>query len=82
MIVPKRTQVIKEKKAVYEKNFGQGKAPTPSLSQIIASDYNDEASSGKSKQQQQNANKSPTSVVQQQGLRDDLDDIDENDIGN
>lgn len=64
---------------MYEKNFGQGKAPTPSLSQIIASDYNDEASSGKSKQQQ---NASPTPVVQQQGLRDDLDDIDENDIGN
>lgn len=62
-------QVIKEKKAIFEKNFSEGVMPSPSLSQIIAADYSDEEK------------KKPTRQPPVTGLRDDLDDIDENDIG-
>lgn len=61
-------QVIKEKKAIFEKNYNEGIIPTPSLSQIISDDYNHD--------EQKVDNKKHT------GLRDDLDEIDENDIGN
>lgn len=60
-------QVIKEKKRLFEKNLQEGKVPTPSLSQIIADDYTE-----------QKTNKPAKKV---DGLRDDLDDIDENDVG-
>lgn len=58
-------RVIKEKKEAFEKNYQEGKVPTPSLSQIIADDY-----------------VVPSKPVKKaEGLRDDLDDIDENDVG-
>lgn len=57
-------KVIKEKKAIYEKNFSEGIVPSPTLSEIIANDY---------------VEKTPTKKAE--GLRDDLDDIDENDVG-
>lgn len=58
-------RVIKEKKEVFDKNYEEGKVPTPSLSQIIADDY-----------------VIPSKPVKKaEGLRDDLDDIDENDVG-
>lgn len=57
--------VIKEKKKIYEKDLQEGKVPTPSLSDIIANDYVEESK--------------PIKKVE--GLRDDLDDIDENDVG-
>ncbi|XP_037028672.1 cytochrome P450 4g1-like [Bradysia coprophila] len=57
-------RVIKEKKALYEKNLSEGNVPSPSLAEIIADDY---------------VEKTPTKKVE--GLRDDLDDIDENDVG-
>lgn len=57
-------RVIKEKKALFEKNLSEGILPTPSFSEIIADDYVEEKK-----------------VVKKEGLRDDLDDIDENDIG-
>lgn len=58
-------RVIKEKKHLYEKEFQEGKVPTPSFSEIIANDYVE--------------TDKPTQKVE--GLRDDLDDIDENDVG-
>lgn len=57
-------RVIKEKKALYEKNLSEGNVPTPSLAEIIADDY---------------VKKPPPKKVE--GLRDDLDEIDENDVG-
>ncbi|KAJ6640354.1 Cytochrome P450 4g15 [Pseudolycoriella hygida] len=60
-------RVIKEKKALYEKNLSEGIVPTPSLSQIIADDY---------------VEKLPAKTTKKvEGLRDDLDEIDENDVG-
>lgn len=58
-------RVIKEKKRLFEENYQKGNVPTPSLSQIIADDYVVPSAPSK------NAD----------GLRDDLDDIDENDVG-
>lgn len=58
-------RVIKEKKRLFEKNYKEGNVPTPSLSEIIADDYV--------------VPSKPTKKVE--GLRDDLDDIDENDVG-
>lgn len=58
-------RVIKEKKRLFEQNYKDGNVPTPSLSEIIANDYVDTA-------------KAPKKT---EGLRDDLDDIDENDVG-
>lgn len=58
-------RVIKEKKRLFEKNLEEGKVPTPSLAQIISSDYEETSK--------------PAKKVE--GLRDDLDDIDENDVG-
>lgn len=58
-------RVIKEKKALFEKNLTEGIVPTPSFSEIVSNDYVEETKL----------------VKKQQGLRDDLDDIDENDIG-
>lgn len=59
-------RVIKEKKKVFEQNYKAGNVPTPSLSEIIASDY---------------VVPSNPTKKNVDGLRDDLDDIDENDIG-
>lgn len=58
-------RVIKEKKTLFEKNLSEGIVPTPSLSEIISDDYVEESKPAK----------------KQDGLRDDLDDIDENDVG-
>lgn len=58
-------RVIKEKKSLFEKNYKEGNVPTPSLSEIIANDYVVPSKPAKSTE----------------GLRDDLDDIDENDVG-
>lgn len=58
-------RVIKEKKRLFEENLEKGNVPTPSLSQIIADDYVVPAKPSK----------------KSDGLRDDLDDIDENDVG-
>lgn len=62
-------RVIKEKKRLFEKNYKEGSVPTPSLSEIIANDY-----VVPSKPAAKKAEKT-------EGLRDDLDDIDENDVG-
>lgn len=67
-------QVIKEKKEIFERNYSDGALPSPSLSQIIADDFEE------SQLQQKPATKK-SSTPAAEGLRDDLDDIDENDIG-
>lgn len=59
-------RVIKEKKRLFEKNYKDGNVPTPSLSEIIANDY---------------VVPSKPAAKKTEGLRDDLDDIDENDVG-
>lgn len=59
--------MIKEKKRLFEKNLQEGKVPSPSFSEIISNDYTEEV-----------PKKSAKKV---EGLRDDLDDIDENDVG-
>lgn len=59
-------RVIKEKKKLFEDNYKKGNVPTPSLSEIIADDYVVPSKPEKKKTE---------------GLRDDLDDIDENDVG-
>lgn len=61
-------RVIKEKKQLFEKNYQEGKVPTPSFSEIIADDYVVPSKPAKN-------------VEKSEGLRDDLDDIDENDVG-
>lgn len=61
-------RVIQEKKKLFEKNYQEGKVPTPSLSDIIANDYVEPTPK-------------ETSPKKVEGLRDDLDDIDENDVG-
>lgn len=71
IILLPRSKVIKEKKEVFERNYRDGALPTPSLSEIIADDYVE-----KSPKSVPAAAKAPVA-----GLRDDLDDIDENDIG-
>lgn len=58
-------RVIKEKKRLFEKNYKEGAVPTPSLSEIIANDYVVPSKPFKNAE----------------GLRDDLDEIDENDVG-
>lgn len=58
-------RVIKEKKRIFEENIQKGNVPTPSFSEIIADDY-----------------VVPSKPIKKvEGLRDDLDDIDENDVG-
>lgn len=57
-------KVVKQKKAIFEKNFAEGKLPSPSLSEIIKDDAPE-----------------PAVISQGSMLRDDLDAIDENDIG-
>lgn len=59
-------RVIKEKKKLFEQNYKEGNVPTPSLSEIIANDY---------------VVPSKPAAKTTEGLRDDLDDIDENDVG-
>ncbi|KXJ83027.1 cytochrome P450 4g15 [Aedes albopictus] len=61
-------KVVKQKKELFEKNFAEGKLPSPSLSEIIA--------------KEESASKEPLPVISQGSLlRDDLDFNDENDIG-
>lgn len=62
-------RVIREKKELFEKTYADGQLPSPSLQQIIADDNFKTAA----------PKKAATAKVE--GLRDDLDDIDENDIG-
>ncbi|CAD7091338.1 unnamed protein product [Hermetia illucens] len=59
-------RVIKIKKEIYEKTYVGGAAPHPSLAEIIAEDAKD-------------LNTKKPAVIT--GLRDDLDEIDENDVG-
>uniref|UniRef100_A0A336M0R6 CSON009665 protein n=1 Tax=Culicoides sonorensis TaxID=179676 RepID=A0A336M0R6_CULSO len=61
--------VLDERRARFNKNLSEGKLPSPSLSEIIA---NDNA-------MQKDAKKTP--AKKSTGLRDDLDDLDENDVG-
>uniref|UniRef100_A0A1Q3FRH5 Putative cytochrome p450 n=2 Tax=Culex tarsalis TaxID=7177 RepID=A0A1Q3FRH5_CULTA len=63
-------KVVKQKKELFEKNLAEGKLPSPSLSEIIAKE---EDSSVKTQE--------PVVISQGSMLRDDLDAIDENDIG-
>uniref|UniRef100_A0A1Q3FRN6 Putative cytochrome p450 n=2 Tax=Culex tarsalis TaxID=7177 RepID=A0A1Q3FRN6_CULTA len=63
-------KVVKQKKELFEKNLAEGKLPSPSLSEIIAKE---EDSSAKTQE--------PAVISQGSMLRDDLDAIDENDIG-
>ncbi|XP_055370803.1 cytochrome P450 4g1-like [Condylostylus longicornis] len=63
-------RVIKHKNENYDKLYKDGSVPTPSLHDIIKHDYMDESS-----------NKSENKKTEAKGLRDDLDDIDENDVG-
>lgn len=58
-------RVIKEKKRLFDQNYKEGNVPSPSLSEIIANDYVVPSKPEK----------------KTDGLRDDLDDIDENDVG-
>lgn len=61
-------KVVKQKKELFEKNFADGKLPSPSLSEIIA--------------KEESESKEPLPVISQGSLlRDDLDFNDENDIG-
>jgi cytochrome P450 family 4 len=65
-------RVLKEKKAVFDKNLSEGNLPSPSLQEIIKSDASIDQAIKKAKAKAQNLDA---------GLRDDLDDIDENDVG-
>lgn len=65
------SQVLKEKKDIFNKNLSEGNLPSPSLQEIIKKNYDVD-------QAVKNAKAKAQKVT---GLRDDLDDIDENDIG-
>ncbi|XP_053699360.1 cytochrome P450 4g15-like [Sabethes cyaneus] len=60
-------KVVKQKKEIFEKNYAEGSFPSPSLSEIIA-------------KQEPTSEKNPV-ISQGSMLTDDLDAIDENDIG-
>ena len=65
-------RVLNEKKAIFDKNLAEGNLPSPSLQEIIKSDASIDQAIKKAKAKAQNLDA---------GLRDDLDDIDENDVG-
>lgn len=67
-------RVIKEKKEVYEKTYSDGQLPSPSLNEIIA--QSDDETVDKKK-----AQLTSETMKLGQPLRDDLDENDENDIG-
>lgn len=60
--------MLDEKRTRFDKNLSEGKLPSPSLSEIIA---NENAFTKEAKMQ----------TSKKAGLRDDLDDLDENDVG-
>lgn len=63
-------KVIKEKKELFERTYQEGAVPSPSLSEIIAGNYETESK------------KTTTGKNEEvKGLRDDLDENDENDTG-
>jgi len=62
---------MKEKKAIFDKNLKEGNLPSPSLQEIIKNDEQIDQEVKKARKQAQKVT----------GLRDDLDDIDENDVG-
>lgn len=62
---------MNEKKAVFDKNLSEGHLPSPSLQEIIKNDD----------QVDQAVRKAKAKAQKVTGLRDDLDDIDENDVG-
>lgn len=64
-------KVVKQKKELFEKNLAEGKLPSPSLSEII----------GKEEEHSPTKTEEPVVISQGSMLRDDLDAIDENDIG-
>jgi cytochrome P450 family 4 len=65
------SRVLKEKKDIFNKNLQEGNLPSPSLQEIIKTNNDVDHAVKKAKSK---ANKTT-------GLRDDLDDLDENDIG-
>lgn len=65
-------RVIKDKKEVFEKTYQDGSVPSPSLSEIIEGNYETES---------KNTPKITPRDTITKGLRDDLDDNDENDTG-
>nr|AAW78325.1 cytochrome P450 family 4 [Chironomus tentans] len=65
-------RVLNEKKAIFDKNLSEGNLPSPSLQEIIKTDASVDQAIKKAKAKAQNIDA---------GLHDDLDDIDENDVG-
>lgn len=63
--------VIKSKKQVFDNNLKQGKLPSPSLQDIISNE----------KEVAKAVQKARAQAMQKPGLHDDLDDNDENDVG-
>ncbi|KAG5682570.1 hypothetical protein PVAND_011915 [Polypedilum vanderplanki] len=61
-------RVLNEKKDIFDKNLAEGNLPSPSLAEIIKNDEQVDQAVKKAK-------------AKATGLRDDLDDIDENDVG-
>lgn len=61
---------MNEKRERFNKNLAEGKLPSPSLSEIIANENAFEKQEAKS-----------ITTKKVTGLRDDLDDLDENDVG-
>uniref|UniRef100_A0AAG5DQ35 Cytochrome P450 n=1 Tax=Anopheles atroparvus TaxID=41427 RepID=A0AAG5DQ35_ANOAO len=64
-------KVVKQKKTLFERNAAEGRLPSPSLTDII----------GKEEKPGEGAPSAPAFISQGSMLRDDLDDNDENDIG-
>ncbi|XP_058063436.1 cytochrome P450 4g15-like isoform X2 [Anopheles bellator] len=64
-------KVVREKKALFERNAAEGRMPSPSLTEII----------GKEEKPGEAAPAAPAFISQGSLLRDDLDELDENDIG-
>jgi cytochrome P450 family 4 len=65
------SRVLKEKKDVFNKNLSEGNLPSPSFQEIVRNNEEVDLAVKKAKAKAQKVT----------GLRDDLDDIDENDIG-
>jgi cytochrome P450 family 4 len=65
------SRVLKEKKDIFNKNLSEGNLPSPSFQEIVRNNEEVDLAVKKAKAKAQKVT----------GLRDDLDDIDENDIG-
>ena len=64
--------IIKTKKEIFDKDLREGNLPSPSLQEVISTDRDVDKAIQKAKLQAKN---------KFSGLRDDLDEIDENDVG-